>query len=651
MYKPIFGVHNYSMYDNSGDFQHNKMADVNICTRKRKLSSQECESEVIDEDEGVGGSQLSTDLEIFEPDSKVIHLQEKLSQNTDSNLESLVNSQNSDESVGLINQDVKEKLLEFEDEIQRLRSENEVLKSKLCSCPKPQITDDKELIMSISFSSSANFELYKEKLMKLLEPLPELCASVEENNSLICFTKDIDIISDDWVIVDKEEVKLLRSNNKKKKKSKKPEKDEELFVLDTTPSITTKRDLFYESKFSVLSKPNENENNSKSANLTACFNCNESHNLRDCPQPKNYMKINAARQKFKSQQTTKSLRYHLEDDQRFAHLQPGKISEKLHKALGLRHNQVPAHIYRMRQLGYPPGWLNELQANNQSELVLFDFEGKNTFDQKVKVQDLDPDKIIEYAGFNVPLAKGVKDEHRLYGCPSYSKEQNKQNMLIYMQGIRKKAQDNLETCDMDIDNATSSDKEIETNKLSNHSKDKHIKSTDEIRDYNASPTLCELESKKQKLLAELTENNSNSLQSSEGLEEANEKTMDETVEEGEGFKTLDITGTIEDVTETIEDITGTVDDLDETVENTIPINNCDTPIIISNVVRNSCFGTPILKSSSPYCRLPNPENFSQNVSQVINFENLPNSTGKYEQMVGVLDKVRKTLKSLSDQKS
>lgn len=47
-------------------------------------------------------------------------------------------------------------------------------------------------------------------------------------------------------------------------------------------------------------------------------------------------------------------------------------------------------------------------------------------------------------------------------------------MLIYMQGIRKKAQDNLETCDMDIDNATSSDKEIETNKLSNHSKDQVI---------------------------------------------------------------------------------------------------------------------------------------------------------------------------------
>lgn len=292
-------------------FQRIKMADVNTCTRKRKLPSQECEIiEVTDEDEGVGGSQLSTDFEFSEPDSKIVHLEGKLSQNSDSNLESLENSQNSDKSVGLINQgtliDVKQKLLEFEDEIQRLKSENEVLRSKLCSCPKPQVSDEDELIMTISFSSSVNFAVYKEKLTKLLETLPEICVSVEENNSLICITKDNDILSDDWVMVDKEEIKLQKGNCKKKKKSKKPDKTEELFVLDTTPSITTKRDLFYESKFSVLNKPNENENNSKSANLTACFNCNESHNLRDCPQPKNYMKINAARQKFKSQQTTKT---------------------------------------------------------------------------------------------------------------------------------------------------------------------------------------------------------------------------------------------------------------------------------------------------------------------------------------------------------
>lgn len=62
-------------------------------------------------------------------------------------------------------------------------------------------------------------------------------------------------------------------------------------------------------------------------------------------------------------------------------------------------------------------------------------------------------------------------------------------------------------------------------------------------------------------------------------------------------------------------------------------------------VKTSCFGTPVLKSNSPYSALPNQDNFMKGVSPVINFENLPNSTGKYEQMTDVLQKVRNTLKS------
>lgn len=57
-------------------------------------------------------------------------------------------------------------------------------------------------------------------------------------------------------------------------------------------------------------------------------------------------------------------------------------------------------------------------------------------------------------------------------------------------------------------------------------------------------------------------------------------------------------------------------------------------------VRNSEFGTPILKSISPFSKLPSREQFSVNVSDVINFENLPNSTGKYETMRHVITKIR-----------
>lgn len=70
-----------------------------------------------------------------------------------------------------------------------------------------------------------------------------------------------------------------------------------------------------------------------------------------------------------------------------------------------------------------------------------------------------------------------------------------------------------------------------------------------------------------------------------------------------------------------------------------------------NCVKRSEFGTPILNSTSPYIRLPNADNFMKGVSPVIDFENLPNSTGKYEQMTGVLQKVRNTLKNLQKSKT
>lgn len=70
----------------------------------------------------------------------------------------------------------------------------------------------------------------------------------------------------------------------------------------------------------------------------------------------------------------------------------------------------------------------------------------------------------------------------------------------------------------------------------------------------------------------------------------------------------------------------------------------------SATVKTSSFGTPILKSASPYSKLPKPDNFSQNISPVINFENLPNATGRYEHMTGILQRVRTSLKGLQGER-
>lgn len=51
-------------------------------------------------------------------------------------------------------------------------------------------------------------------------------------------------------------------------------------------------------------------------------------------------------------------------------------SQDLLDALGITTNTLPPFIYRMRELGYPPGWLKEAEMEN-SGLMLYD--GKSEF--------------------------------------------------------------------------------------------------------------------------------------------------------------------------------------------------------------------------------------------------------------------------------
>ena len=82
--------------------------------------------------------------------------------------------------------------------------------------------------------------------------------------------------------------------------------------------------------------------------------------------------------------------------------------------------------------------------------------------------------------------------------------------------------------------------------------------------------------------------------------------------------------------------------------NVTPKNNSTmAPVFASTSTSKIIYGTPILKSCSPYKFLPSAEKFSKDICDVINFENLPDSTGKYDQMVTVLDKVRETLKKIN----
>lgn len=77
--------------------------------------------------------------------------------------------------------------------------------------------------------------------------------------------------------------------------------------------------------------------------------------------------------------------------------------------------------------------------------------------------------------------------------------------------------------------------------------------------------------------------------------------------------------------------------------------SCSTPESRVGKIKSVDLGTPILKSVSPYGKLPTAEKFSTNICDVINFENLPDSTGKYDQMSGIIRKVRTSLSKVKNE--
>nr|XP_033810129.1 zinc finger CCHC domain-containing protein 8 isoform X3 [Geotrypetes seraphini] len=170
-----------------------------------------------------------------------------------------------------------------------------------------------------------------------------------------------------------------------------------------------------------------------------CFNCgSEEHQLRDCPQPRDLVRISGKRKEFmelcgEAGNQSYQQRYHAEEvEERFGRFKPGILSEELRDALDLSENNLPPFIYRMRQLGYPPGWLKEAELEN-SGLSLYDGDEKGIAKPRTRqdtsdgeLEDEEPggkarcvtydiSKLVNYPGFNISAPRGIADDWRLFG--------------------------------------------------------------------------------------------------------------------------------------------------------------------------------------------------------------------------------------------
>ncbi|XP_046569788.1 LOW QUALITY PROTEIN: zinc finger CCHC domain-containing protein 8-like [Haliotis rubra] len=183
----------------------------------------------------------------------------------------------------------------------------------------------------------------------------------------------------------------------------------------------------------------------------SCFNCGGEHMMSECQAPKDYNRIKAKRREFMDKN---SPLYGSQENEvcilssnkvvqdRFSQFKPGVLSKELREAMGLGPRQLPLHIYRMRMLGYPPGWLKEAEVDT-SGLIMFDKDGREVNlrgetledgevdqdeDEETPEVKIDTKKIIEYPGFTVPVPQNMVDEWEKLNMPPLQPHQLKNTL-------------------------------------------------------------------------------------------------------------------------------------------------------------------------------------------------------------------------------
>ncbi|KAL7015772.1 hypothetical protein ACKWTF_016667 [Chironomus riparius] len=401
------------------------------------------------------------------------------------------------------------------------------------------------------------------------------------------------------------------ASNKRICVSEKLVKKSDSFLIDTTPRKSSAESTPRYTPFSktILSniKDNVEEKPVTINSSNKCFNCEGTHSLRECPEPKNMLKIRKARNEFNKRE----LRYH--DNDGYADLIPGQLSDDLKNALGLMDNQLPLHIYKMRNYDYPVAWLEEAKVYYSGLQILTDKNIELSGDIRESFK-YDIERIYDFPGYNVLPSLPYVDKHRLYNLPPMQAHHSKEEFISSLGDVcvvngykKRKLRDSIEKFDTstnveDVEMDVENDMPCNQSTLNESNSQNYSPEDGELSNHSDTSLNCEeLDLARNKVLTELSEIN------------------DTQSENDPNLLKVDLTEKNVDLTENnVEDLGG----------------------IKQGHVETTIFGCPVLPSFSPFENLPSNVNFQEGVCDVIAFENLTESTGKYEKMKGIIKKVR-----------
>ncbi|XP_047512558.1 zinc finger CCHC domain-containing protein 8 homolog [Pieris napi] len=281
-------------------------------------------------------------------------------------------------------------------------------------------SEHKTPLISIRFRDKRFAKLYKSKIKNFMLDLLK-----ENDDEGLVIDSDTDLELDIWPKESTENITEVPSFN------------DNLFFVDTAPCGGNTDVPMYKQASQLISNIQEDDIKVNETQATrprfTCFNCDGEHQLKDCKKPRNHSRIAEKRRNL----GVKLGRYHVEDEQKYGHLIPGRISGQLRHALGIKRYELPLYIYRMRLLGYPCGWMEEAKIL-PSGINMFDSTGTRILDPGEEDGEIfepgtkdryDIKKIHDFPGFNVPTSSTYIEESHLYGLPPLSEQDSKFIML------------------------------------------------------------------------------------------------------------------------------------------------------------------------------------------------------------------------------
>ncbi|KAK2537838.1 Zcchc8 [Columba livia] len=350
------------------------------------------------------------------------------------------------------------RLQDREETVRRLRAENQELKRKLNILTRPSgiSVDSSKLdgpLLQILFMNNVISKRYHQEIEDFVFNLVQ---KYEEQKRCEEETTHINVKPQPSSVLLEEDYKTTSSHSVKKIKEAFSVVGSVLYftnfcldklgqpILNENPQLTDGWEIpKYQQVFSqILSLDGQEIQVKPKRPKPHCFNCgSEDHQMKDCPKPRNAARISEKRKEFmeacgEASNQNFQQRYHAEEvEERFGKFKPGVISGELQDALGVTNKSLPPFIYRMRQLGYPPGWLKEAEMEH-SGLALYDGkDGGGTEDEgshQAKRITYDVSKLINYPGFNISTPSGIPDEWQIFGSIPMQPSQQKDVFANYL---------------------------------------------------------------------------------------------------------------------------------------------------------------------------------------------------------------------------